>query len=302
MDVRSLKTVDLNLLVSADVLLRRANLGHAAKELGITQPAASQRLARLRDLFGDPLLVRRGGRMVLTPFAEDLRAPLQRVLAEISVVVHRAPEFDPRTTERRFQIGTTDFAATLLFPPLIARLIEQAPGAAIDARVLDTPRYDVELERGLDLVLGVLPERAGILRRPLLTDGFSCLVRKGHPLAGRRPTLRRFAEFPHVMMSPAGSGPGAVDTALAQHGLTRHVVLRVATFAMASPVIESTSAIMTLPSRLARHYEKRYRLASFPPPLPLHEMIVHAAWSTRSAGDPGLRWLVERLEAAALHI
>ncbi len=293
-----LRAIDLNLLVSAEVLLREANISRAAEALRITQPAASQRLARLRDLFDDPLLVRRGGRMVPTPLAEELRTPIERALGEVQAVLTRRSAFVPATARRRFEVAITDLGATTLLPGLLAHLLDGAPGVGIDARVLDPVRYDVDLERGHDLAIGVLPPRTGIRRRQLFREDFLCLVRRGHPLLAGRRTARRFAQFGHVVMSPSGGGPGPVDNALGRRGESRHVALRVATFAMSPAVLETTDAVMTLPSLLARHYAAHYDLETFAPPLRLnHPFAVHAAWSERSNGDPGLRWLIEQLVA-----
>lgn len=295
-----IRNIDLNLLVSADVLLREASITRAARQLGVTQPATSQRLSRLRELFEDPLLVRRGGRMARTPFAEQLLAPLARALSEIEAMVGRRTVFEPRTARRRFVLATTDLLATVLLPGLMARLLATAPAIGIDVRHIDVVRYDVDLERGHDLAVSVLGARPGVVRRRLFSEHFLCLARAGHPLLEGRRTAERFVAFPHVVMSTAGGGPGIVDEALATHHLSRNVVLRVPTFAMAPAVLEATDALMTLPARLARHYAERFALVTFPPPLRIIESFaVHAAWSSLYDGDPALRWLVEQLVAVS---
>lgn len=296
----NLRNIDLNLLVSADVLLREASIGRAATELGITQPAASQRLARLREMFDDALLVRRGGRMVRTPVADHLRGPIERALAEVRSVLERRPIFDPRSDHRVFVVAMTDFVAIVLLPELMPHVLRTAPGVTFDLRAVDASRYEQDLERVHDVAISVLPERAGVHRLELFREAFACLVRAGHPLLEGRRTPDRFAAFPHIVMSPPGSGKSPIEAALEQQGVERRVVLRAPAFGMAPAVLSATDAVMTLPSRLARHYAPRYGLESFPSPLaPKLEFAVHAAWSARSDGDPARRWLVEQLVAVS---
>lgn len=295
-----LRQVDLNLLVACAALLREVSVTRAAAELHVTQPAMSQTLRRLRELFGDPLLVRQGGAMVLTPLAGELAAPLERVLADARAVIERRARFDPAHSRRTFVVATTDFVDAELLPQVWTRLAKEAPQVNLELRPIDVSRYEIDLERGEhDAAVTLLEPRPGVASEPLFRERFASLARRGHPLFEGKLTAQRFCSHPHALMSPRGSGPGQVERALDRLGLTRRVALRAATFGVIPPLLSASDLIMTLPSRLASSYAAAHGLRQFKPPLDLLEWQVSVAWHLRNQNDAATLWLRSVLRQAA---
>jgi DNA-binding transcriptional LysR family regulator len=192
MRVTHLSGIDLNLLPLLDALLEERHVTRAAKRVGLSQPAASRGLARLRELCGDPLLVRSPRGLLPTPRAEALRAPVRQALTVLEQSLVEKVVFDPATASRKIRIVSDDYSELVLFPSLVSRLSSSAPG--IDVLVPPTGPFEFEpLLRGeIDLALAPvrtnMPPPPGILVKKLYSERFVCVVRKGHPLA-QRPTL-----------------------------------------------------------------------------------------------------------------
>ena len=294
-----LTRIDTNLLVACDVLLRERSVTRAAERLFVTQPAMSQTLNRLRDLLEDPLLVRQGGGMVLTPHAQQLAAPLAKALVELQAAIERRPSFDPATATHRFTIATTDYVGSVLLPPLIGAARREAPGINLDIRPIDVAHYGKALEQGeYDLALSVLDDEPGCAREPVLTDSYACLVRRGHPLT-RKNDVTRFSEYPQVVMSPRGGGRGVVDEALTKQNLVRRVAVRVPFFSLGATMLRSTDLVMTVPCRLARLYADAYSLKTLAVPLQLPELEISQAWHRRNDADAASVWLRTAVRAIA---
>lgn len=294
--------VDLNLLVTLDALLTERHVTRAARRLGLTQPATSHALARLRKMFNDPLLVRGpGGVLQPTPRAEALVPTIHRAITELAAAVRAPATFDPASARRTFWLGASDFVEMVLLPTLAARLGQLAPG--IDLRVLVEPdNAPAALARGsLDVVLSPpLPEYAsGCYQRALFDERFTCVVRRGHPAAARRLTLARFCELDHLLIAPRGMPGSFVDNALAALNRKRRVALTVPHFMVAPHVVAHTDLILTLPSRLAELFAQSLGLVILPPPLEIPGFSMHMVWHERTHYDPGHRWLREQFAAVA---
>lgn len=281
--------VDLNLLVALDVLLEERSVTRAAARLGRTQPAVSRMLGRLRDLLGDPLLVRDGATMQPTSRAEALREPVGRVLQAIETEVLAPESFDPGTARRSFTLASADFAEAALLPPALARIAHEAPGIDI---VLDRgDRGLIELAERVDVMLSPLYRPPTSLRTLRLgEEPFACLVWEGHP-CGHGLDLQAYVAFPHVLVAPRGTPGGLVDDQLASMGLSRRVAVRTRSFLAAPQFLVGTDRILTMPRRTAEVAASRLPLRLLPPPLPIPSFTLQLAWHERWHHEPGHRWL-----------
>ncbi|MCA9705270.1 MAG: LysR family transcriptional regulator [Myxococcales bacterium] len=285
--------IDLNLLGALDALLREGSVTRAARRLGIGQPAASHALGRLRELFGDPLLVRAGRSMVPTPRAEALREPLARLLADAARLVRHELAFDPAQTTRSFVLVCPDLLAPLL-PRLSARLHAQAPRARLEVRDrgLDD---DQALERGLaDVALGPEPaEGVGLRTRGLGTLHWGVVARCDHPALGRgrRLSARAWAEHPHVLVKTGSSSRSFVGAAIERAGLSRRIGLVVPTFLSALVAVAETELFFAAPRELLRPLLPRLGLVVVAPPIEIPPLPIAALWHERYQADPAHRFL-----------
>lgn len=291
-----LAQVDLNLLVVLSVLLEEASLTRAGRRLGRTPSALSHSLGRLRELLGDPLLVRVGHQLVPTPAAEALREPLARCLTGVTELLRAGP-VDPARLRRRFRIIASDYLQRVLLPPLLGRLRAAAPG--VDVQVLPVPSSLPEVlaaEGGADLAFGVsfsAPE--GLRSRGLGVDRFVSVARRESWTCGEDPAA--FADLPHVLVAPAGLPGGPVDRALAERGLRRRLVVTLPSFFAAVELVAATDLVVTMPERLARLLAPP-ELMLRPPPVTLEPYRLLALWHPRVHADPANRWLRELLGEA----
>lgn len=294
-----LSDVNLNLLVALDALLDAGSVTAAAERVGVTQSAMSHALRQLRELLGDPLLVRGAGGLVPTPRAEALRVPIRRALLDLQHALRDPPSFDPATAQRRFMLGAGDYIANVVLPALLERSLD-TPGIDLDVvpfGVPDVPRLGTG---EIDLALAPLvPQAPGLRRAPVFTDGFVCLVRRGHPRVRRRLTLRQLVDLPHVLISPTGSGPSFVDDLLAAQGLRRRIALRIRYFLAAPMVVAGSDLVLTAPRRLGEVFARHFDLELHDPPMDLPSFTVEALWHERFDADPAHVWLRERVRAAA---
>lgn len=294
MNVRDL---DLNLLRVFDSIAREHSVTVAAARLRLTQPAASNALARLRRELGDPLFVRTPQGMQPTPLAGTLAEPVRHALALIDAALAGGPAFDPATSTRSFRFYMSDIGEIFFLPPLVERLRQLAPGVHLEAVSLAPEDIGPGLATGaIDLAVGFLPELPGsVKQRRMFRDPYVCLLRADHPRVGTRLTRELFRDALHVLVASPGSGHRVIEQALARSGLTRRIALRVPHFTVLPMVLERTDLVLTLPSRIARVFAKGQGLRIFEPPvtIPPAEIAVH--WHARFDGDSGMRWLRELL-------
>jgi DNA-binding transcriptional LysR family regulator len=299
-----LHRIDLNLLVALDALTRERSVTKAAERAGVTQSAMSHTLRRLRDLFDDPLLVRGRGGMVLTPRAEALAIPLRSGLVTLARTVAEPEVFAPEHASRTFRIVSPDLFDALVLPTLLQRVGRQAP--SIDLAVVPMPkRLTDSLETG-DVDLAIYPVLldpkpfdfgtqvdAELQTRTLFRDTFRCFLRADHPaLAARRLTLKAFTRLNHILVSPAGEGPGVVDRVLQTQGLQRRIALRVPHFASALEVVAQSDLVLTAPSSLGQ-CSTASTLASRSAPIEIPEHAITMIWHPRFTEDPPHRWFRE---------
>jgi len=288
----NVKDVDLNLLRVFDAVLHESGVTPAAARLGLTQPAVSNALARLRKLFGDPLFVRTPTGMDATPFARELAEPVRQALALLESALAHGPGFDPASTTRAFRFYMSDLGQIEFLPPLIERVESRAPGVRLEAVALDVEAIGAALASGtLDLAVGFLPALGPpIQRRALFRDPYVCLMRADHAI--RSLTRKRFLEAAHILVSYRG-GHRVIEEAFERAGI--RVALRVPHFTVAPMVLERTDLLLTLPARVARVFERGGKLKSLPVPLPIPVADVGVHWHERFEADPGNRWLREQV-------
>ena len=292
--------IDLNLLTSLDVLLDEASVTRAARRLGKTQPAVSHNLRRLRELLGDPLLVRTPHGMQPTPRAHELRPAVRAALEAAETVLQAAPRFDPARAERSFVLAMADQAAFQLLPPLVQRLAAAAPGITLQLRPPPADLAAALAEGELELAIGVFGDSPSGIRSELLwTESFACVVRRGGPGTRGPFDLRRYLARPHLLVAPRGRPGSIVDDLLARDHLRRRIAVVVPHFLVAPAIIAASDLVWTAPAGLAHALAPRYALAVRPPPLAVPSFSIAMRWHLRLDRDPGLAWLRALLREVA---
>ena len=293
----NVQDIDLNLLRVFDAVLRERGVTPAAARLGLTQPAVSNALARLRALFGDALFVRTPAGMDATPFARGVADPVRQALALLESALAHGPGFEPPSSTRGFRFYMSDLGQVEFLPPLVERVQRAAPGVRLEAVAADLEHIGEALGTGaLDLAVGFLPALGPpVARRALFRDPYVCLMRSDHPAIGKKLTRKKFIEASHVLVTYRGGGHRVIEEALERAGVARRIALRVPHFTVVPMVLARTDLILTLPARVARVYERQGSFKSLPPPvaMPPAEVAVH--WHERFEADPGNRWLRDQV-------
>lgn len=298
------RELDLNLLRVFDVLMRTRRVASAADELGLTQPALSNALARLRRSLDDPLFVRSPSGMQPTPLAEHLAAAVREALGGLARALQRPAAFDPLRSERRFHLSMSDIGEIYFLPTLMQALRGAAPGvtlATVRPGVLSVPEG---LENGsLDLAIGHLPavrRGSGFHQRRLFDQRYVCLLRRRHPLlrtTGRRAatastlSLEAFCAAEHLVVKAAGTAHGQVDEAMRRQGIARRVALTVPHFVATGHLLAATDLVATVPERLAERMAAPFGLVALPHPARLPRSPISMMWPTRVHRDPASLWL-----------
>ncbi|MFI5393976.1 MAG: LysR family transcriptional regulator [Candidatus Binatia bacterium] len=299
-DAVNLAGVDLNLLVALDALLAERSVSRAAARVGLSQPAMSNALGRLRALLDDRVLIRAAGGMVPSPRARQLVEPIRHALEEIRNALDRAPKFDPAHATRTFTLATVDYGAILLLPQVLAAVRTLAPGVALRVRWLGPVSGVLQggpLESGdVDVLLVPFPGppalQPGFHTGTLLEDRLVSVVRVGHPDVRRRLTLDRFVALDHVLVDPMGQlGSTMVDAALAARGRARRIMVTVPDFWTAAQLVARTNLAAMLTERVAGVLDTFAPLRVFRPPLDLPRIAFSMVWHERTHHDPALVWL-----------
>jgi DNA-binding transcriptional LysR family regulator len=294
-----LMQLDLNLLVALDALLEEGSVGGAARRLHLSEPAASRALGRIRAAIGDPILVRSGRQMVLTPRAESIRTEVHALVQRAHAVFTPPGPPDLRRLSRTFSILGEDTAITL-GPSLLGLVRTQAPYVSL--RFLgETPSADgTELRDGVaDLDVGVIENAPAEIRvESLFTDTMAAVVRAGHPLCEGRLTIERFAAAAHLSASRRGHLSGPVDEVLDAYGLYRRVALAVPTFAAALLVVRRSDLVGLMPRAMGRAAVEAMGLVALDPPMDLPRVELRMAWHQRYDEDGAHRWLRECVRQA----
>ena len=305
-----LSRADLNLLVLFDVVLEVRNVGRAAERLNLTPSAVSHGLGRLRRLLNDQLFLRTPKGVVPTARATELAAPVADILARARNVIATAEPFDPKTSARRFAIGAPDAASAVFLPSLLEGLRRQAPGIDIAVSQMLPPPGRLG-ERAWDGAFAVIDSRAvdiavvpvdeipaRFAHQVLYEEEFVVAMRAGHPLA-RKPTLDRYCEMHHLVVSMMGDPHGFVDEALAKQGRVRRVALTVPNFMMAIALVADTDLVAAVPRHFAAAYGPRFGVVIAEAPLPLPRYRMRAVVPKVALMDVGLAWLFRMMTPEA---
>jgi DNA-binding transcriptional LysR family regulator len=301
-DSGAMDTSDLNLLLSLDALLQEGNVTRAAKRLGRSTPATSRALERIRRRLGDPLLVRAGRGLVLTPRAEQLKPEVSQLVADARRVLAAAVPFAPERLERAFTVHTTDYVLVLLGPAVDAILRREAPQVTL--RFLPSVAEDwVPLRDGAaDLsicLFGHFPDE--FLTRPLFRDRFVCAVRADHPRVGETLSLDAWLKLDHLVVAPLGR-PSFVDVLLAERGLRRRIRRTVPYFLAGLALTAASDDVLTVSARAAAAVAPTYGLRLVAPPLPFTDYALNLLWHPRVDNDPAHRWLRDVFARAAASV
>lgn len=293
--MNNLRRLDLNLLVTLDVLLSEHNVTRAAERLNFSQPSVSVHLAKLRDIFGDPLLLPGPRGMRPTAKADELREPLRQALEALEQAVSPAGPFDPSQARHTWRVAAADYGESTVLLPALAGLRSAAPGTRLAVMQMMPSRIAKQAEQGeIDLALHTTEGApSGLHRRALFSERYVLAGRAGHPRLKRKPTLSQFCELEHVIVSPDGGGfQGITDEVLAEAGLARRVVLSVPHFLFLISVLVNTDLVAMLPSRLVRN-TSALRVIEPPVDVPGYEMAM--LWHERRHRDPAHQWLRDHI-------
>lgn len=289
----NIKTFDLNLLRVLEALLDTRSVSRAADKLGVTQPAVSGMLARLRDALGDPLFIRTQRGVLPTPRAESLSGQVRKILGEVEQVL-QVERFDPTQASLTLQIAATDYAQRAVLLPFLGLLREKAPGIRLAVRPV-APDFARQLAEGvLDLAL-VTPEMTPdtLRARKLFDECYVVIARADHPCRDRLNDLDVFCALDHAIMSHDGSAfTGPTDVALRQRGKRRNVVVSVPNFTILVDLIRRSELIALVPSRLVL---EEPNILTAPPPLEVAGFRKILAWHERLQEDPSQKWVRDRL-------
>lgn len=291
----NINRLDLNLLRTLDVLLCEHNVTRAAQRLNLSQPSISVQLARLREIFDDPLLLPGPRGMVPTARADELRMPLRQALEALSSAVSPASAFDPLKANVTWHIAATDYMASSIVLPALNNLREAAPGTRLALVEMNPDRFEKQAERGeVDLIFHTrdgAPQ--GLHQRLLFTERYVLAGRLDHPQLKRRLTLTQFCQLEHVIVSPDGGGfSAATDAALAEKGLSRRVVLSVPHFLFMLEALARTDLVAVLPERLVKETRT---LRVVEPPVEVAGFDMMMLWHERLHRDPGHKWLRQHI-------
>lgn len=285
--------VDLNLMKVFRAVYETGQTTAAAQALGLTQPAISQALGRLRTLTGDPLFVATRAGMEPTARAHELARPVLRALDDIFGAIERGPAFNPATARRRFRVGMLDYGVMALAPAIAREISQKAPGIALDiSHAPASAAPQMLLADQLDLATGPFENLQNVfIRRPLFDDAFCVAARKGHPRLRRGLDLDLFAALGHVDVSYATAESDRIDKLLRQRQLLRTRSITTAHFVGALHIVGGSDLISVAPRRLAMVYRDVCGLELHAPPLDLPPLRISSAIHRRNETDEGLAWL-----------
>jgi DNA-binding transcriptional LysR family regulator len=292
------KRLDINLLVTLDVLLSEHNVTRAAQRLNLSQPSVSVHLAKLREAFGDPLLLPGPRGMLPTAKADELREPLRLALAGLAAAVAPARPFNPAEARHTWRIAATDYSESTVLLPALSGLRSAAPGTRLAILESVPVRLARQAEQGeIDLAFHTSEGApSGLRQQALFTEHYVLVGRAAHPRLKKRLSLAQFCTLEHVIVSPDGGGfHGVTDEVLAAAGLTRRVVLSVPHFLFLRSVLTRTDLVAMLPSRLLQDMGG---LQAVEPPVAVPGFEMAMFWHERCHRDPAHQWLREHIAAS----
>jgi DNA-binding transcriptional LysR family regulator len=297
--LKNLRSVDLNLLITLEALVSEANVTRAATRLGLSQPATSNALRRLRELFADELLVRTAAGMIPTERALQLQKALIPVLRGIGRVFDTSLTFEPATATRQFTVRMSDVLETLLLSDLMPRFLKLAPLSALNIVHLP-PQETIDALEGdrLDIAVSMgLSHPSSIRSRVLLRDRMACVMRQGHRAASGELTVQRFLAEKHVRVSLSPTDQRFVDDILIQMSLSREIAFQTPHWTVLAPMLERTDLLSVMPETLARRLGPN--LAVRPLPFASKPFDWRMYWHRRHDNNPAQLWIIDQIMIAA---
>ncbi len=296
MHAMHLNEIDLNLLVVFDALYVEGNTTRAGERIGLTQPAMSHALSRLRKIFSDPLFVRIPGGMRPTSRAQNLARSIRSGLDIIHNSLQENLEFDHHNSNRRFTLAMTDYSELIILSRLLKWISTVAPFIQIQVFQLQGEYTKKMLDDGkIDLIIGLLKDfgdlETGLYQQKLFVDDFLSIVRANHPLVQNKLNMKKYLELSHALAFTQGKGPGLIDKILAKQGLKRKVVLQSHHFLTLSYIVSSSDLIATIPSRAARFLASSQDIICLKPPIKIPSFTISQFWHESSHNDPANQWL-----------
>lgn len=287
----NIENLDLNLLITLNALLEEKNVTRAALRINLSQPATSRALARLRDMFQDPLLVKGTKGMILTARAHDIYQPLQHLLADIKAIVS-PPSIDPFTMQGEIIIGSRDYELATILPKTISQITTEAPNLKIRVVPLVSEDLSALQNQSVDFILTATDTKAATLHRStLFKETYVGLAAKNNSAIKKSMTLEHYAKQKHCMVTTSGFGLSIIDTLLEQKHLKRNIVVRVPHFLAAAHIVANSDLIVTLPRRLGEIYSQYEHIVLFKPPLKIPSFPIYLYWHTRNHHNHLHRWI-----------
>jgi DNA-binding transcriptional LysR family regulator len=289
----NLRDIDLNLLVVFNQLLIDRRVSTTADKLGLSQPAVSNGLKRLRVLLKDELFVRTARGMEPTPYALNLVEPLGYALGTLQNALNQRDSFDPVTSERTFTLGLTDIGEIYFMPTLMETLSRVAPRIKISTLRHNSGHLSEDMASGnVDIAVGLLPGlTTGFFQRRLFKQRYVCLFRQGHPTAHNPISLAQFKSLAHVGVTSANTGHSEVDEWLTRKGIARHIQLHVPHFVAVGHILQSSDLIATVPERFAQKCAEPFQLETSPLPFKLPDIAINLFWHAKYNREPANMWL-----------
>lgn len=288
-----LKDVDLNLMLVFHELMMEKRVSVVAVKLGLSQPAVSNSLKRLRTLLGDELFQRTSKGMEPTPYANQLSEPIAYALSAIHSSLNEKYSFDPQTSERTFTLGVTDIGEIYFLPRLMDLLAKIAPHVTVSSVRNTSVNLRDEMEAGhVDLAMGLLPQlKAGFFQRRLFHQHYVCMFRAGHALDGPAISIDQFCAADHVVVVAAGTGHADMDASIERRGIKRKVKLTVPHFVAVGHILATTDLISSVPERYAHACVAPFNLRHLPHPVVQAPIDINVFWHAKYHRDPGNQWL-----------
>ncbi|WP_374349945.1 LysR family transcriptional regulator [Chitinimonas sp.] len=299
----NLRAIDLNLLVILDALLAEQSVTRAASHLHLSQPAVSHALDRLRSLFDDPLLERRGAQMALTARAEAIKLRLSLLLAEAHELID-PPQIPLLELQQTVRLSMADYPCAVLLPMLWSRLQRIAPGIQLVCQDWRDGARELErLQRGeVDIALSLFPEvPADICQLVLGREDYVGIARRDHPIAAA-PDIEAYCRYPHVLVSASGALRTPFDALLAEQGLQRRVGLSVSSFLAVPSVVAASDALALVPRLLAQHWPGMAGVRQFTPPLSPPPYPAQLGYHRRRSRDAGVMAVVDCIKAICAEV
>ena len=299
----NLNGLDLNLLPPLEALLRRKNVTLAARDAGMSQPAMSRALGRLRAIFEDPLLVRGAKGLVLTPKALDLAISLRPALEQLRDVFQR-PDFDPATAQRTIRFASSDVNNTLIFPKLLQNLAQEAPGIDLSCEPYGPDLLARMASGDLDFAFALdsSPLPTGAKSLYLAQDELALVMRRTHPLAQHDWSLADYGRVPHILIRILNDGVTDLEAVLALHGIQRRILWSTSHFLAALAAVSATDAVTTVSRAFASRFADQFDLILRDPPLENRSLGIVLVMSQTSGLDPLLSWVAEQVKRAAMEV